>query len=353
MKNFSSGFGRFACLLLVGTSLVVACEPKKDDPKPPVTPPTAINAIDSVYVVNEGAANGAISLFDKISRAVRRDVYGPANGGQLLGPYVQNLTVVGKKAYLVVNGTDAVQVVSFPGFVRTATIGNLSQPRYLVAASASKGYLSEWRGGYLNYLPGRVSVIDLTTNTVTATITVGVNPEQLLLAEGRLYVTSTEGNALTVINTTTNAVESTIALPDGPKNILRDGNGNIWVLCSKYLAATDYLVRFAPATPTQQTRIAFPGDYRNGNLRTNAAGTKIYVSLGTGTYALEPAATALSAAPLVRRTFYGLGIDPQDGTLYGGTASFSADARVIRYTPAGAAIDSFSVGLGPNSFYFQ
>lgn len=368
MKKFSTGYGQFAGLLLAGASLLGACEPKKEDPKPPVTPPVvvppvtpppvtpppvAVNVIDSVYVVNEGTSNGAVSLFNKLTGNVQRDVYAPANGGQRLGPFVQSLTVAGRRAYLVVNGSDAVQVVSYPGFVRQTTIAGRSQPRYLLAASATKAYLTEWQGGSPNYQAGRVAVINLTTNVVTSTIPVGINPEEMLLADGRLYVTSAEGSALTVINTATDAVESTIAVPPGSKNIARDANGNIWLLCSKYLETTDFLVKFAPATPTQQTRIAFPNDYRNGNLRLNAAGTRIYVSLGTGTYALDPAATALPAAPLVRRNFYGLGIDPQDGTIYGGTVNFSGDARTIRYTPAGAVIDSFNVAIGPNSFRFQ
>jgi YVTN family beta-propeller protein len=334
--------------VLAGAALLFAatgCDPDDDAPAPSVTTTTG------VYVVNEGTNSGSISLFDKATKAVTRDLYGPANGRQL-GPYLQNMTIVGDYAYLVVNGADSVQVVRLRDFKRVAGIGGLSQPRYLVA-SGSKGYLTQWQGGFGAYTAGKVAVLNLATNTVTKDIAVGVNPEQMLLTDNKLYVTNSEGNTVTVINTTTETVESTIAVPEGPKNILRDGSGNIWLLCSKYGASQDYLVRFAPATPTQQTRIAFPNDYTNGNLRSNKAGDKIYVSLGTGTYELTPTATALPATPLIRRNFYGLGIDPQDNTIYGGTATFTGNAKVIRYTVTGAPIDSFDVGVGPNSFLFR
>lgn len=347
MKTTSSSTWRAAAGLL--GLLAASCSPSKETPEP-VTPPTVTNA---VYVVNEGTSNGAISLYNKSTKTVERDVYAKGNGNKRLGPYVQNMTIVGDNAYLVVNGADSVQVVRLSDFKRTTGIGGFSQPRYLLAASATKAYVTEWQGGFPAYTAGRVAVLNLTTNTVGTRIAVGVNPEQMLLADGKLYVANSEGTTISVINTTTDALESTITVPDGPKNLVRDAKGNIWVLCSKYGSTQDYLVRFSPGTPTQQTRIAVANSYTNGNLRANAAGDRIYVSLGTGTYALTPDATALPATPLIRRNFYGLGIDPQDNTIYAGTATFSGDAKVIRYTVAGAPIDSFGVAVGPNGFLFR
>ncbi|GAB3861512.1 hypothetical protein GCM10028822_41100 [Hymenobacter terrigena] len=343
---------RLLAVALAAFALTTACDPKKNE-----TPAPAVTVTNSVYVVNEGNSNGAVSLFDKATKRVQLDRFADANSGRQLGAILQSMTVVGDNAYLIGNGTDAIQVVKLADFKALSTITGLSQPRYLVAASADKAYLTEWLGRYPNYT-GRVSVIDLKTNAVTKQIAVGNAPDEMLLADGKLYVTATYGNALTVINTSTDAVESTIAMPDGPKNILRDGSGNIWVLCSKYNSgtapATDYLVRFAPGSTAaaQQTRIAFPNSYTNGNLRTNADGSKIYVSLGSGTYVLDKAATALPATPLIRRNFYGLGIDPQDNTIYGGTG-FTGSDKVIRYTVAGVPIDSFSVVTGPNGFVFR
>ena len=340
-------------LLLGALALTTACDPdKKEDVKPTAT------VTNSVYVVNEGTSNGAISLYDKATKTVGADLFAPANGGRQLGAVVQSMTVVGDRGYLVVNSANKVEVVNLSGFAAQTAITGLSQPRYLTAAGSAKAYVSEWLGGFPNYT-GRVSVLDLATNAVTKQIPVGNAPDEMLLVGDRLYVTASYGNTLTVINTATDAVETTVPMPDGPKGIRRDGSGNIWVLCSKYndttAPTTDYLVRFAPGSPAvaQQTRIGFPNSYVNGNLRTNGDGSKIYVSLGTGTYELSPTATALPARPLIARNFYGLGIDPQDNTLYGGTGGYTGNGRVVRYSPAGAAIDSFAVGVLPNGFVFR
>ena len=343
---------RLAAAALATLALTTACDPTTE-----TGPIPSITTTNSVYVINEGSANGAVSLYDKATKIVQADRFAAANGGRKLGAVLQSMTIVADRAYLVGNGSDEVQVVNLADFTAITTIRGLSQPRYLVAASPDKAYLTEWLGAYPNYT-GRVSVINLRTNTVTKQIAVGNAPDEMLLVDGRLYVTASYGNALTVINTVTDAIETTVAMPDGPKNILRDNRGNVWVLCSQYNAGpaptSDYLVRFAPTAPAvaQQVRIAFPNSYTNGNLRTTADGSKIYVSLGTGTYVLEPTATALPAAPLIRRNFYGLGLDPQDNTIYAGTG-FTGRDKVIRYTTTGAPIDSFNVVVGPNGFLFR
>lgn len=339
---------RLTAAVLATLALATACDPANE-----IAPIPSVTSTNSVYVINEGSANGAVSLYDKATKSVQADRFAAANGGRKLGAILQSMTVVNDRAYLVGNGSDEVEVVKMADFTSVTTITGLSQPRYLVAASADKAYLTEWVGAFPNYT-GRVAVIDLKTNTVTKRIAVGNAPDEMLLVDGRLYVTASYGNALTVINTSTDVIETTVAMPDGPKNIVRDARGNIWVLCSKYGATTDYLVRFAPSATAvnQQTRIAFPNSYVNGNLRINVDGSKIYVSLGTGTYVLEPTAIALPATPLIRRNFYGLGIDPQDNTIYAGTG-FTGRDKVIRYTMTGAPIDSFNAVVGPNGFLFR
>ena len=54
-----------------------------------------------------------------------------------------------------------------------------------------------------------------------------------------------------------------------------------------------------------------------------------------------------------RNNFYGLSVDPNDGTLYVGIAlSFAGPGRMVRYQPSGTALDSAEVGILPNGFAF-
>jgi YVTN family beta-propeller protein len=356
-----SSFLTRSLLTGIGALALFGCDPDNDGPLS--GPPAPAGNGSNVYVVNEGqfnTPNGAISLFNKTTKTIVDNNLFTKVNGRILGDVVQSMTVVGSQGYIVVNATGKVEVVTMADFKQVATIDRLEQPRYLVAVSSSKAYLTEWieRGK-----PGRVAVIDLRTNTVTKSIPVGRQPEQLLLANGRLYVTNSDENTISVINPTSDAVEATIQVQDGPSNIVQDKNGDIWVACTgikrfspvkpyPLLSATNgALVRFSTSNPTTKTTLPFAADGPS-NLTINGAKDQLYYSYGSAVYQLSTTATALPTTPLIRRSFYGLGIDPQDNTIYGSVAPFTTAGKVIRYQRTGMAIDSFGVNIGPNSFVF-
>ncbi|MGR9087312.1 MAG: beta-propeller fold lactonase family protein [Gammaproteobacteria bacterium] len=66
-----------------------------------------------------------------------------------------------------------------------------------------------------------VKVIDIATNTVTATINVGSEPRGVAITPdgARVYVANTESDNVSVINTTTNTVIATIGVGDAPVDI--------------------------------------------------------------------------------------------------------------------------------------
>jgi hypothetical protein len=54
------------------------------------------------------------------------------------------------------------------------------------------------------------------------------------------------------------------------------------------------------------------------------------------------------------KTFYGLGVDPGSGYLYGGTApDFTQNGMVFRYQGGGTLIDSLQAGIAPGHFTFK
>jgi YVTN family beta-propeller protein len=346
------------------SGLLYSCEPKeKEDPKPVVDPPVAVRH-DSVYVVNQGqfgTPNGSVSLFVKSTKASEKDPFQRVNS-RTLGDVVQSMTVVGNRGYVVANNSNKVEVVNLPDFRSAGTITGLALPRYLVAASADKAYLTEWVNFGQN---GRVAVLNLRTNTVTSTIPVGKLPEQPLLSGGKLYVPNSDENTVTVINTSTDQVETTLTISDGPNSLTADAAGNVWVLCggiTRYATTPPYnvisstpakLVRLNPAAPTTG-RLELP--FASGgaaDLQAAPGKQQLYYRYSGGVYRLDATATALPTTPLIRRRLNGLGVDPNDGQLYGGVGNFSSDGRTVRYSTTGAAVDSFSVGIGPSGFAFR
>lgn len=345
---------------LAGLALLAACNPDKDTPFSPTT--------KSVFVLNEGqynAGDGAVSVFDKTTKTVTPDAYGAANSGAKLGDVVQSMGVQGSKGYIVVNASKKIEVVSLPDFKTAGTIGGLEQPRYFTSTSASRGYVTEWRGDFTGYLPGVLSILDLTTNTVASRVPVGRNPEQLLALGGKIYVPNSLDNTLSVIDEATGKLTTTLTVADGPSSLVADRDGSIWVLCSGFVTypAPDFkpvitspgtLVRFSPGSPTTQLKLPFPATANPSQLRINPAQDQLYYHFGTAEYQLSIAAPTLPTTPFIRHKFItGFAIDPQDNIGYAAISpSYTTNGKFIRYQPSGAPIDSFTVKVGPNGFIF-
>ena len=357
---FSTQFSqwlRHAALLGAGTLALVSCNP--DDDTPEVTPEVKTN---SVFVVNEGAfgtPNGTVSLFDVESKTLTsKDIYKAANNGQdALLDIAQSMTIANGRGYIVGNNNSKLIIVTLPDFKQVATITTpLQQPRYVAVASADKAYVTEWVQAY-PFVVGRVAVIDLRTNTVTRTIPVGRVPEEMLLANGKLFVANSADNTVSVINTSTDALETTLTVGSNPSSFAQDRDGRIWVLgngsgsavkgsLSDFVATSPYTVR--------KRDLAYTPGY-GARMRRNNTGDLLYVMTASDIYRYDVGNPNLAAAPFKHRnnTFYGLSVDPNDGTLYVGiNLSYSGPGRMVRYQPNGTALDSAEVGILPNGFAF-
>jgi YVTN family beta-propeller protein len=364
MKSFSA-FSSTPVRLVLGAAAafsLLAC-----DPDPDVEPAEPTVETKTVFVVNEGnflQTNAEISSFSKATNTlVNRSLFNAANN-RPLGDVAQNMSVRDSTGYIVVNNSNKLEVVNLRTFRSLGTITGLKLPRYFAAASSEKGYVTET----ISYAvaAGQVSVINLKTNTVTKTIAVGKQPERLLVVGNRLYVTNNGGSTVTVINTETDAVEGTITVGDAPNSIVLDRNNRVWVLSSgrvvydaNYnidytLTSKGSLSSFTPGSLTANTRIFTTNLSQPSRLSINGSRDQLYYTFQGGVYRLGINDNDLPTTPVFRRrNIYGLGIDPQDNTIYSGIApSFSTAGKVVRYRNTGAAIDSFTVNIGPNGFVF-
>ena len=360
MKKKFTSFAFAALFLSVGLFLT-SCTTEPGEDKP-VTPGATEKG---VYITNEGQftkGNGAVSFISKETNKVERDLFMTVNS-RPLGDVVQSMTIHNGKAYIVVNNSNKVEIADANTFKEAGVVNGLAMPRYAVGLN-NKLYVTE----YAEYgKPGRVSVIDLATNTVSKTITVGESPEKLLVLNNKLYVVNSDDNTVSVINTATDAVEKTITVSHGPNSLAVDAANNIWVLCggekvydsswnldlNASTAGSLVKIDAASGTVTQNLTFTSKADIPN-NLAINAAKTKLYYNYEGKLYQLEASATTLPATALINRNFSGVGIDPETNTIYGAVStSFTANGKVVRYTPAGAPQDSFTVAIGPNNFLFK
>ena len=337
---------RIPCFWLLALVLA-ACKPEVPDPTPVAPLPAR-----PVYILNEGNfqwGNASLDLYYPDSGQVVSGVFARENG-RPLGDVLQSMTLIDERAYLVVNNSGRIEVVDPRSIAHLGTIEGLTSPRYLEAVSPTKAYVTDLYAGHLH-------VIDLERLQVTGTISLPGWTEALLPVGGAVYVSHMQRPWLYVIDPAQDAVVDSIAVGLGGNSLVVDRSGSLWLLCEGDIigGTGGSLWQIDPATRSVRRHWDFATGEHPGELRLSPAGDQLYFLLG-GVCSLPVAQPTLPAARLVPaagRTFYGLGVDPQDGTLYASDAiDYVQRGLVYRFSPEGARIDSFRAGPIPGGFYF-
>ena len=331
------------------------------------------------FVLNEGTGgNSSVSFISNDLNTFENDAFGAVNPAAILGNTPQSICFNGDLAYIVVNGANKIQIVNRNTMLKVGEItAGLSNPRYMVIANG-QGYVTNW--GTVTFSTPQVpevtpddfvAVINLTTNTVSSTIPVVEGPERIVANGNNLYVAQKGGyyfgNSITVINSTTLA-KTTISTGDLPTSMLIS-NGSLWVLCKGN-------PNYAP--------IETAGKLQKISLTTNAIietfnfssatihpenlelfNNKFYYTIDSGIYRmnLTPAASiALPTTPIFStpiQNVYGFAVK-SDRIYVSGYNSFIDPGKIEVFSagelndpPTGTLLKSFTVGIGPNGFYFN
>jgi sugar lactone lactonase YvrE len=163
------------------------------------------------------------------------------------------------------------------------------------------------------------------------------------------------------MDTETDQIIDSIKVGKQPNSMVKDKNGMLWVLSDggyPYSPAGQEKASLARINPDthESTTMKTWDDIRVSptDLCINNTGDTLYF-IGEGIYKISMDMTGFDK-PLIPengRQIYSLGIDPGVGIIYVGNAvDYQQDGWVLRYTPAGAAIDSFRVGVNPGYFCF-
>jgi YVTN family beta-propeller protein len=324
---------------------------------------------NGVFIVNEGPFNsgtGTISFLDRHSKTVTNSIFSKIND-RPLGNIVQSLNFHNDKGYVVINNANKVEVVEKGTFKSIATIEGLPFPRHFLGIDQGKAYISCWGGSH-----GEVKVVDLSSHSVVKTIAVHTGPDAMAKIGNKVFVVNGGGfgsdNKISVIDVTTDQVIETIVVDDNPNSIRADAQGKLWILCGgkkTYDAITwDIIVEQSskPAIlqldPTNYSilkRLEFGNIFESpSSLAINSDGTTLFYLLGFGVAQLNTTDNQLPAQPIIEASFYGLGYDPATEYLYAADAGdYSSAGKVIRFMSTGVPVDTFSVGVIPNGFYFD
>lgn len=302
-----------------------------------------------VFVVNEGpfGGTGSISWYDPDTGASEQDIFAKANGGVVLGQFVQSLTFYEGKAYIVVNGANRVVVADAATFEYIDTIGGLTLPRYFIPINAHTAWVSQWGA---NGVAGSIAKINLDTRKIVKTIALP-GPEEMYLPDANtLLVANTGGfgldSTVSVIRLDTETEVSRKAMPGTvPGGFARAPfltNGPL-VLCKG---------GFRP--PAFTPLPGWVGNLSNGigTVIPNSSddpcdapdGLAVYFSGGGSVWAMD----GTGVHKLFEQAAYGLACHPATGYLYCADAKdFNSNGRVTIRKPDGTVLGGFDCGIAP------
>jgi hypothetical protein len=347
MSNFS--FGKFS-LFIFFTLLISSCQP--DDP-------IVINDTFSkgVFVVNQGPfQTGTGTITYKADNIVEpdQDIFGQNNAGSVLGNIAQSMIKFDNKYYIAVNNANKV-IVTDEKFKLLATINDVALPRYF-ATDGTKLYLSTWGADFAS---GKIVEINTATNTIKTSINVGNAPEQMLIDNGKLYVTLSspyggDSDSIAIINIATNVISEKKFVGDSPTAIAKDANGDIWVLCSGNYA-------FNPADNTNGALVninkpstkTFILNNGASSLVTNVAKDKLYFISGDKVNDHSIDASTLSTTFVYQGNAYALGVSTDDVLHVADPKDYKSQGVIHTIHLQTKAVSEFTAGIAPGYFYFE
>jgi DNA-binding beta-propeller fold protein YncE len=359
--SHSSLLKKYSALFSIFCLLFFACV--KD--KPNIDKPQEIaSGNKSIVILNEGSYglnNADISFLDKEKNIISNQLFSTKNG-KYLGDVAQSITLINGSYYVAVNNSSKIVIIDTATFIEKSTITNIHFPRYILPVSNTKAYVSSL------YYP-EISVLDLTTNKVTKTITTDyINTEQMIMSNGFVYCCNwdTSSNLLYKINPFTDSIIEKISLPGrASHHIVVDKDENIWVLSgNKYKNKKSYLTCIHHDTVLKT--FAFPIDADALRLDINATKDTMYYLLvnynGGNTYNglykmsiydFNLPSNAFIAAQ-TNTYFWGLGLDYITGHIFlADPKGFSQQSTIIEYNSLGEKINQYQAGIGANSFLFR
>jgi DNA-binding beta-propeller fold protein YncE len=235
---------KFVLLVALLTIVLPGC--RKDDPIIPEEevplPPQTGTMIEGFYLLNEGNMNmnkASLDYYDYTTGTYRRNVYGQANPEATLGlgDVGNDLGIYGSKLYAVVNCSNKVEVLDVKTTKRLKVI-DVKNCRYITFANG-KAYVSAYDGEVQlgEASPnGFVAEIDTATLTITRTVQVGRQPEELAVVGSKLYVANSGAysppnyeRTVSVIDLTTFVKIKDIDVAPNLRRLKADVYGNLWV----------------------------------------------------------------------------------------------------------------------------
>lgn len=306
-------------------------------------------------------SNATLSYYDPLTDELQSEVFYRANGMRL-GDVMQSMVVHDGRGWLVVNNSRVVFVIDPDTFRETGRIEGFTSPRYIQFVGDHKAYVSQlW--------DNRIAIVDTRRLEITGYIEVpgmeagSGSTEQMVLLDGYVYCNCwSYQNRIIKIDTATDRVVGELTVGIQPNSLVLDCNGKLWTITdggypespAGYEAPA--LWRIDAATLTIEHQFRFKLGATLSKLQINAAGDTLYW-INDDVWQMDISARRLPVKGIIasRGTrYYALTVSPYDNDIYVSDAiDYQQEGIVYRYKPNGTLTHQFYVGVNPSSFAWK
>ncbi len=317
----------------------------------PLIPPEYSHS--GYIIVNEGLYgqnNSSLTFYDLQKGKAEQNIYANENNGSNLGDTANDLSVCCDKAFIVVDKSKKVEVISTENFKSEGFIdfSDYGSPRNIIITDSLHGYISTLNDLVVEINPSKMNVI--------RTIPVGSKPEGLTINGANLFVANSGfgvGTSLSVIDTSAHSVISTINVWQNPNVLLSRGNYVYAVSIGKYDPAGIGAVTKIDAVtlmPADTILIGLnPG-------KAAIADDKLFVINGEGLQTINLEDFSLSDSTFIK----GSEVNPITGVIYSiffdeikneilltNPKDFLQNGEIVIFNLTGKKIKTFNAGLNP------
>jgi YVTN family beta-propeller protein len=352
---------------LVAVTLVFNACKKNDDE---IQNPPIATVARGEYILSEGTMNNTkLSYYSNTTNINIGDFFLQQNPSLTagLGDIGNDMIIYGSKLYIVMNQSGLVTVLNASNAIFQKNI-----PFKIAGTNITKGprYAASAKGKvYVSSTDGTVSIIDTTSLTITASINVGSNPEQLAVSGDKLFVTNSGGynfpnydSTVSVINLINNTAGTKIKVGLNPRKIVADNSGNLYVVVTgNYGFVLPKIVKINSGTElvtfSADTAVNTIAYFNNKLYVTNDFA---YTGLSSNVRALSTSNFSNTGSSFITdgtqiQTPYGLDIDELNNDVYITDAkNYTISGEVFCFDKNGKKKFSFSIspGVNPNKVLF-
>ncbi len=351
-----------ASFLLLTSLLSTSCKKEPDDNDPIIADPPKSTA---VYVLNQGsvsANNASVTMYDLQDKKVVAD-YFSAQNDRGLGDTGYDMMIYGSKAYIITNISSQLEVVD------AVTFKSIKQIPFFAAGIPSQpSALASFNGKvFISTYDGKVSVLDTTNFEILKEISIGLNPDAMLVSNNKLWVSNSGGmnfpaydSTLTIIDPVALTETARITVGTNPYTLQADKYGDIYVITRGNYGDIKMRLKIIDAN-TQTVKHTFE-DFEAFNLAIRgdtayvyhydfiqAKSTIMLINVKTE----EVITSNFVTDGTVIKTVYGIAADPTSDDIYICDANnFEGQGKVYCFTPDGKLKFSFDAGINPVAVKF-